>query len=65
MTGSRDGTVKLWEIGDNGITEDITNPLTIIDHGMRITHAQYHPLVNGLISNVVISIAPCNIAFNI
>ena len=50
LTGSKDATVKLWKIDDNGLVNDIVDPLAVFQHESRMVSTQFHPLVDGLIS---------------
>ena len=50
MTGSKDSTVKLWKIENEGVVNDIVDPLVTIPHQSKLFQTHFHPLVNGLIS---------------
>ena len=50
-TASEDGTVRLWEIPDEGITEDLTVPkLELKGHQKKILCMAWHPLAEGILA---------------
>ena len=43
-TASEDGTVKLWQIPEEGITKDVSTPVgTLEGHNRKLIFAKFHP----------------------
>ena len=51
-TGSDDTTVKLWELPEGGITEDMENDVqTFKGHQRKIVNVAFNPVVDGVIAS--------------
>ena len=51
-TGSDDTTVKLWELPEGGITEDMENDVqTFKGHQRKIVNVAFNPVVDGIIAS--------------
>lgn len=51
-TGSDDSTVKVWQIPEGGLTENMKDPLvTLSGHGKPVTLLQWHPTANGVLAS--------------
>ena len=74
-TASDDTTVKLWEIPQEGVKEDITNEIQkFTGHNRKVSHVQFNPVCNDIIAsasfdntvqawNMVKSKAICKVSF--
>ena len=52
MTASDDSTVKLWEIPEDGITEDMNNELQqYLGHGRKVAFANFNPVCSDIIAS--------------
>ena len=50
-TASDDTTVKLWEIPQEGVKEDITNEIQkFTGHNRKVSHVQFNPVCNDIIA---------------
>jgi len=50
VTGSSDCTVKLWQIPDDGLTENLTKSLTTMEHAKRILYTRFHPCASNVLA---------------
>ena len=51
-TGSDDSTVKLWEIPQEGLKEDLTTELQKYSgHSRKVSHVQFNPVCNDIITS--------------
>ena len=74
-TGSDDTTIKLWEIPQEGLKEDLTNELQkFTGHSRKVSNVEFNPVCNDIIAsaafdntvqvwNMVKSEAFCKISF--
>jgi len=50
-TASEDGTAKLWQIPQEGITSDMVDPLLVLDgHQKKVHIVQYHKVAENLLT---------------
>eukprot|EP00301_Raphidiophrys_heterophryoidea_P002402 c11119_g1_i1.p1 GENE.c11119_g1_i1~~c11119_g1_i1.p1 ORF type:complete len:448 (+),score=102.33 c11119_g1_i1:44-1345(+) len=49
-TGSDDNTVKIWQIPEGGVEQDISDPLVSLDgHQKKVHIVDYHPTANNIL----------------
>lgn len=48
-TGSRDNTVKIWKIPEDGLKNHISTPVCSISQPKKVTALQYHPIASNLL----------------
>ena len=50
---SEDGSIKIWEIPEGGLSENLTMPLLTFDyHQKRCISVQWHPVANNVLMSV-------------
>jgi len=50
VTGSDDSTVKIWQIPENGLDQDINDPLVSLDgHQKKVHIVDYHPTADNIV----------------
>lgn len=53
MTGSEDTTIKVWQIPEGGLTENITTPLVdLAGHSRKVTLLRAHPTAENVLASV-------------
>lgn len=51
-TGSEDTTIKVWEIPEGGLTENITTPVqNLSDHSKKVTFLRFHPTADNVLGS--------------
>lgn len=53
-TASQDGTVKLWQIPEGGITKDVTKADGELNHGAKVIFGKFHPSADMVIATAAI-----------
>jgi WD40 repeat protein len=49
-TASQDGSIKLWNVPDGGLTIDNTTPIAnLVGHSKRLMFVDWHPLANNVL----------------
>ena len=49
-SSSEDTTIKVWQIPDGGLVENLTKPLVTLEHHQRRVHIiEWHPVANNIL----------------